>query len=441
MFWIWLLATGSRKKALTYEAERLMRKENYQQALDYYDAIAGEWPDDPLGFEGIGKAYEAGGMMAEAARMEKIAACLREVKEISLDPQIQLKTAEAFVEAKLYNLALNYADKAVRLAPQDLDVLKRSALIFRHNRHYGRALAAIKQALRIAPLEQSLYEQMAINLKGLDRKDDSRRAFSLSKSLAKVAENPEDGEAIEAVIFHFTMAGARKLGVQILDQSLEKFPTNFHLNLLRGKIYLEEQQPQEANNILLKAVELNPLSQDAHFLLSRSYQQLGNHKKSQVHQEMAETITTATMHMRQPNGGLMIVKGLLKCGMPDSAREEANKLAQKHPTEWEGPFSIGLVDKYQGKYFEAINRMQQASRLDNTATDPLLETAWILVAAKKVDAAVDMGRKAVAVNPRDPELRRKYAQVLRAVGHTEMAMEEEEMAHTVSRRPDVSFFD
>jgi tetratricopeptide (TPR) repeat protein len=206
---MWLIVTGSRKKALTYEAERLMRGKRYPQALDYYDAIAGEWPDDPLGFQGIASVYETRGMAADAERMNNIAACLLEAAENNSEPQVQLKVADSFVAARLYNLALNYAEKALRLAPNDLAVLKRGALIFRHNRQYGKALAAVKQALRFSPLDESLYEQMAINLKGLERKDDARRAFSLSRALAKVRQNPSDSQAVESVIFHFTMAGAR----------------------------------------------------------------------------------------------------------------------------------------------------------------------------------------------------------------------------------------
>jgi tetratricopeptide (TPR) repeat protein len=438
---MWLVITGSRKKALTYEAERLMRSRRYPQALDYYDAIAGEWPDDPLGFQGISKVYEIMGMMNEAGRMNDIAVCLLEVAENNSDPQLQLKTADSFVAAKLYNLALNYGERALRLAPEDLDVLKRGALIFRHNRQYGKALTAIKQALRISPLDESLYEQMAINLKGLDRKDDSRRAFSLSRALAKVRQNPNDSQAVEAVIFHFTMAGARNLGIQVLDEALLKFPDNFSLNMLRGKVCLEEQNALKANEFLLKAVLLQPAASEAHFLLSRSYQQLGNSRKSVAHQDMAEIITAAKMNIDQCSGALMLIHGLLKCDMADSARQQANELAAEFPQNWQGPFAIGLVDKYQGHLSDAIVRMQQASKLNGKAPEPLLETAWILAAAKKNEAAVDMGRKAVAVNPRDPAMRRKLAQLLRALGYTEMAIEEEEMANTISKRQDISLLD
>jgi tetratricopeptide (TPR) repeat protein len=353
------------------------------------------------------------------------------------DPQLQLKTAEAFVAARLYNLALSYGERALRLAPHDLEVLKRASLILRHNRQYGKALAAVKQAMRLSPLDAELYELMAINLKGLGRKEDSRRAFSLSKALAKVRSNPDSGEALETVIFHFTMAGARSLGLQLLDESLGKFPDNFDLNVLKGRICLEEQQAETARQFLYKAVLLRPTSQDAHFLLSRAYYMLSDSARSASHQELAETITAAQINIHPPTGHLMIIQGLLKCDMTDSARQLAEELAAKFPQIWQGPYAIGLVDKHQGRYNEAIVRMQQASKLNHRATDPLLESAWILAAVKKNEAAVDMGRKAVAVNPRDPSVRRKFAQLLRALGHTEMAMEEEEMANTVSKRQDV----
>jgi tetratricopeptide (TPR) repeat protein len=390
-----------------------------------------------MGFEGIGKTYEALGMMNEAARMENIASCLVEVESNSSDYQLQLKTAEAFVAAKLYNLALGYGEKALRLAPQDLEVLKRASLILRHNRQYGKALAAVKQALRLNPLDADLYEMLAISLKGLGRKEDSRRAFSLSKALNKVRSAPDSSEDLETVIFHFTMAGARSLGLQLLDESLARFPDNFSLNLLKGKVCLEEQKAQQANQFLYKAVLLDPTSQDAHFLLSRAYYMLERSALSAAHQEMAETITTAKMNIDQAAGSLMIIQGLLKCDLADSARRLADELSAKFPQAWQGPYAIGLTDKYQGHYSEAIIRMQQANKLDNKATEPLLESAWILAAVKKNEAAVDMGRKAVAVNPRDPGLRRKFARLLRALGHTEMAMEEEEMANTVSKRQDV----
>jgi tetratricopeptide (TPR) repeat protein len=153
---------------------------------------------------------------------------------------------------------------------------------------------------------------------------------------------------------------------------------------------------------------------------------------------MAETITAANINIDHCDGALMIIHGLLKCDMSDSARQQAHELAAEFPQNWQGPFAIGVVDKYQGNLSDAIARMQQASKLNNKAPEPLLETAWILAAAKKNEAAVDMGRKAIAVNPRDPAMRRKFAHLLRSLGYTEMAMEEEEMANTVSKRQDIS---
>lgn len=436
MFWFWLLTTGSRKKALTYEAERLMRKGDFQQALNYYDAIAGEWPGDPSGFEGISMVYRQVGNHAEADRMENIANCLKEVEDHSDDPAMLLKTAEAFVSAKLYNLALTYADRAIRLAPENLEVLKHSALIFRHNRQYGKALGAIKQGLRLAPLDHTLYEQMAINLKGMGRKDDSKRALGLSRSLAKVAENPQSAEAMEAVIFHFTMAGAQNLGIQLLETALAEHPDNFDLNLLRGKLYLDAQNLDKAKQLLLKAVALNPLSQDAHFLLSRVYSMHNDSAKSRIHQDMAETLNSAKLNSDKMEGGLLIVSGLLKCGLPDNARQMANDLSQSAPQDWRGPYAIGLVDRAQGKLGEAIGRMQQASKMSPKAAPPLLEAAWILIQAKKNDAGVEMARKAVSTSPRNPDLRRDLAKVLRATGHVEQALEEEDMAKNFSRRMD-----
>lgn len=441
MFWFWLITTGSRKKALTIEAERLMRRGHYQQALDYYDTIAGEWPTDPSGFEGIGRIYHELGNDREAGRMETIAACLNQVMEAATDPEMQLKTAEAFVSAKLYNLALPYADKALRLAPGDLSILKRCALIFRHNRHYGRALGAVKQALRLAPLDKTLYEQMAICLKGLGRQDDSRRAFSLSKALAKVEENPDNREAMEAAIFHFTMAGAKNLGLQMLDEALQKHPDNFELNLLRGKIYLENMDLPAALQTLLKAVDLNPLSQEGHFLLSRVYSQSREMRKSSTHQEMAEILTNAKMNSDPMDGGLMIVRGLLKCNQPGNAKEYAESMFEQKPIDWRGPFAIGIVERYQGNLSEAITRMHQASKLNPHAPQPLMESAWILLQAKKADSGIEMARKAVAIQPRDPDLRRGLARVLRASGHPEMALEEEDMANTFSKRGSGDLYD
>ncbi len=434
MFWFWLIATGSRKKALTIEAERLFKRGHFQQALDYYDAIAGEWPDDPSGFEGIGQIYHELGNDKEAKRMELIADCLKEVAEESNDPALQLKTAEAFVNAKLYNFALTYADRAVRLAPNDLDVLRRCALVFRHNRQYNKALSAVKQGLRLAPLDKDLYEQMAINLKGLGRKDDSRRAFSLSKALAKAQESPESREAMEAVIFHFTMAGAQNLGMQLLDEALQKHPNNFDLNLLKGKMFMEQMELVTARDMFLRAVDLNPLSQDAHFLLSRAYSQLNEMRKSHAHQEMAEILTNSKMNSDPMEGGLMIVRGLLKCDQPKNAGDHAESMISQQPKDWRGSFASGLVDRYLGNLPEAITRMHQASKLNPKATAPLIESAWILLQAKKNDAAVDMARKAVAIEPRDPDLRRSLARVLRAAGHPDLAMEEEDMANTFSKR-------
>jgi tetratricopeptide (TPR) repeat protein len=166
------------------------------------------------------------------------------------------------------------------------------------------------------------------------------------------------------------------------------------------------------------------------------------HKKSQMHQEMAETLNSAKMISNVIEKNMLIVKGLLKCDMAENARRIADDMKEKNPKDWRGSYAIGLVDRHEGKLAEAVVCMQQASKLNPKAYQPLLETAWILIQAKKTEAAVDMGRKAVAVNPRSPDLRRALAKVLRAAGQVEQALEEEELANTVSKRQDAtSLFD
>ena len=95
---------------------------------------------------------------------------------------------------------------------------------------------------------------------------------------------------------------------------------------------------------------------------------------------------------------------------------------------------MGVTLRAQGKTREAIKQLQKAMTADSVAPEPHLELALLQSDAGEVLEAVGEARKAVNLSPRDPEIRRILANVLRTHGYTDQAVEEEELAEAFSSK-------
>jgi tetratricopeptide (TPR) repeat protein len=432
--WLWSLLTGSRLKAYLLEGKRLLQSGNHVAALDIYRQIAAQWPNRPEGYQGAAKVYQAMGLRPEAAREAQIARALEKLNRDPDDVQARMDLAEALADKELYSRAAGHIDRALKVAPRNRDLLRLAYQIFQKNRNYRRAVRALEELIRLEPLDAELYERLAENLRAARLHAKATRARALANALKAVREDPGNSEVVDQAVRQLLNNGQRRQALALVERCLKDHPNQSGLLRIYGELLLEEQDTKGAIRALRQAVELDPIDIKAHTLLGRAYLREGMVSKAEHHLNLVKTIEDAHRSNDPLEAHATIVRVLIDNGNLEEARRRAEQLARQHPDDWRAPFVLGMVKRAQGRDAEAKRAFLDSIRLNPNAPEPHLELAKLYSDAGDVMEAVSEARAAVNLAPRDPEVRRALAAVLRAHGYIDQAIEEEELAEAFAKK-------
>jgi tetratricopeptide (TPR) repeat protein len=203
---------------------------------------------------------------------------------------------------------------------------------------------------------------------------------------------------------------------------------------MQGELLLSERRIPEAETALRKAVANDPTDLKAHRMLANLYKLQGESKLATQHEELAEAMEKARKSGDPVATEMAMVRLLLKSDKEDLARERVEALKKNHPRDWRGPFLEGLMAKSLGNLNQAMTLFKSARRMDVNAPEPHIEIARIHSKMDDMIGAVSEARQAVALSPRDPEVRIALAEILRAHGYMDQAIEEEELAESLAKR-------
>jgi Flp pilus assembly protein TadD len=232
----------------------------------------------------------------------------------------------------------------------------------------------------------------------------------------------------------FRSNNLRHLALQLVERSLAASPEQPQLHCLRGEALLDRSEVEAALKSLERAVGLDPLSQRAQWLLAKAYAQRGDQDKADLHRGLAGKLEEARGQGDPVEAEGMLVQVLLESGQGPQARARASALAAAHPQDWRGFFALGTVHQRQNNLPEALVCLGKAAKLAPRNPSPLLARAELFSRMGDAVEAITQARQAVGVAPRDPEVRRTLARILRAHGQLKPAQEEDELAEAMSRR-------
>ena len=432
-FWIWLILTGSRFKGLSLEGRRLLHADQLTAALRVFREVCEKWPDRVEGYEGMEQVFRAMGLLDEARREGLIAEAMRDLRDKPGDAGLRLRLAKGLVAKQMYATALPHIDQALKLAPQDLEVLRLAGVILRHNRQLSRALEVITQALNKDPLDPDLYEQQSFTLRALDRPLEASQALGVSKALQTLAREPSNQEAMERAIFQLSAVKRRRQALALVERSLETYPQATGLHCLRADLLVEQGRHEEALVNLLEALALEPTRLRIHSLLAAVYQQLGRQDRGAWHRRAAELLEQARRSPDDVDSQVLVIDALLHLRQLALADDKAEELCRKYPHDWRSHVALGKVRKEQGRLLEALDSYRQATRLGEKVPAPFMAMAWLLAEAGQVKDALYQARQAVNLSSRDPEIRRQLADLLAHLGFSDLANEERHLAEAMAK--------
>ncbi len=434
MYWLWTLLTGSKQKAYHLEGRRLLAAKQNIAALNIYREMVGHWPNQPDGYLGLSQAYQAMGLRPEAAREAKIGESLTELERNPDDLAYRLELASALMEKELYSRAAGHIEYALKLAPKQKELLKLAATAFNKNRNYERAAVILSELIDQEPLVTAHHESLTRNLQAGKLARQAVRANAMSEALKAVETEPGNAELVDRAVRQFLSGGHQDRALMLVERCLQGNEDQAGLHRLLGELRLDERENPEAIAALKKAISLDPVDIRAHSLLGRAYQREGNLQLAEHHLGLVSTIENAKKSKDPMEASIAMVRVLIDSGNLDQAHQQAEIMSKEHEDDWRAPYIMGIALRAEGKVKEATQQLQKAMTVNSIVPEPHLEMALLQSDVGEVLEAVGEARKAVNLSPRDPDIRRVLASILRAHGYTDQAIEEEELAEAFSKR-------
>ncbi len=434
MFWLWTLLTGSKLKAYHFEGHRLLAADRKVAAINLYREMLRQWPDQPDGYLGLSQAYRAMGLRPEAIREAKIGEALAQLQKNPDDLAYRIDLASGLIEKEQFSRAAAHLDYALKLAPKDKELLKLAAHVFIKNRNYERAVTALIEVTRQEPLQATHYEKLAKSQGSLRLTQQAVRSGAIAEALKAVDADPGNAEMVDRAIRQFIAGGFTDRALILVERCLKGHEDNAGLQRLMGEMLLNDHQSQQAITALKLAVSLDPTDIKAHSLLGQTYQREGNKEMAEHHLGLVRTIDLAKQSKDPIDASIAMVRVLIDSGNQEQALQQAENVCKEYADDWRAPYALGMALRAQGKVKEAITQLQKAMSQNCLAPEPHLEMASLQSDLGEILEAVGEARKAVNLSPRDPEIRRVLASVLRTHGFADQAVEEEELAEAFSKK-------
>lgn len=436
MFWLWTLLTGSKLKAYHLEGQRLLSADRKIAAINLYREMVQHWPNQPDGYLGLSQAYHAMGLRPESSREAKIGESLTQLQRNPDDLAYRIELAAALMEKEQYSRAAGHIEYALKLAPKEKELLKLAARAFNKNRNYDLAVNALLEIINQEPLKAAHYEALARNQSAAKLTRQSVRSRAIAEALKAVESDPGDAEKVDPAVRQLLAASHKDRALMLVERCLQGNEDKAGLQRLMGEMLLDEHQNQEAIAALQKAVSLDPVDIRAHSLLGRAHQREGHDEMAEHHLGLVKTIEGAKQCKDPMEASIAMVRVLIDSGNVEQAFQQAEIVSKEHDDDWRVPYIMGIALRAQGKVKEAIQHLHKAMVQNSIAPEPHLEMALLQSDMGEVLEAVGEARKAVNLSPREPDIRRTLASILRSHGYTDQAIEEEELAEAFAKKAD-----
>ncbi len=297
-------------EAIGLQAEALAAVQRFPESLSFYQkAMETTLMGDPRW--AIRLALGLSHVAIQVDHTEIAIASLQEAIQASPNHlALQQKLSEACLAASLPEDALEAAERALDIAPANLDNLVWYARQMDALDHPQQSVSALESAVDLSPNNPSLLINLGQAYMDLRHQDEAHRSYiravqqaditldqlykaalalmilgdadqvvvSLEKvhDLALHSSDPVGNQILFALIDAYRTLGNTISSMQILDELLEKSPDSIPALLQKAQIHKSEGQMAPALACLKQVLSVNPDSVQAHLLASEFYRTVGN---------------------------------------------------------------------------------------------------------------------------------------------------------------------
>ena len=270
-------------------------------------------------------------------------------------------------QQKEYVSAIEYINKAIKLAVPTAQFLNNLGIAYRANGQYSEAISAYKQALALEPNNIDIQNNLNRAIKNLNQ---------LNKNIDNIDESPQKLAASYLAQGNLTAAMAT---CQKAIEINPNIPENYKI---LGNIFLRQNKYEEAKNAYIKALKINPNFAEVHANLGSVNYKQGKLEASIECYQKAITINPQ-------NGGFYwnLSQVLEQVGRSEEAKIATQKALEIQP--------------------ELANiKSSQSQQISGNITDPALNNAEnyknqgnIFLQQGNIEAALQAYQKAIEIHP------------------------------------------
>jgi len=258
----------------------------------------------------------------------------------------------------------------------------------------------------------------------LDRAGGTSQARDLMRDLAQTW--PDWDEPLSCLAASLRTHGENAAAMDAWRAALTINPNGEHALLALGAMAIEAGDPLAALAPLLRCCGLGPANQGAWSTLGRAYMDTGQPVQALAAYARAQHLAPRSIALAR---NLVAAALAAECGPREAVRQEA--LSGRHPLNPVPHIVRGLILDHLGLLDPAIDALEVAVALAPEAKEPIAILAGVLSRTALSHQAEAALRKALTLDPRNPQLMNDHAAILmRLHRHAEASALLREVLHS-----------
>jgi tetratricopeptide (TPR) repeat protein len=373
---------------LLQQALRHLQQNAVLEAEALLDRVTTNRPDDPAALQLLGTIRRAQNRNDEAETLFR-----RSLAVMPDQPHVHHNLGELLARSYRFDAAIAEFLEAVRLKPNYTEAHLNLGLAYLDLGRHAEAEKAIRAALRIQP--NLLVAQQSLAAVLIEQGNAKEAETILRRALAAGPVNPRQIAALEYNLGVTAMMQRQyDQALQMFDRAQAKVPDMPKVEVGRGAVFQELGQFQASVDNYRKAIARNPLDLTAHRDLNHLLYRIADDEN------FLRSYDEAMAALPQA-GDLPLAKAqfLFMKGDYEKAREGFEKAATLLTASAGPSDGLGLTYARLGEFDAAIRAHERALAINERDSDAWRNYADTLIRAGDVRKAVEIGEHALALDP------------------------------------------
>ena len=228
-----------------------------------------------------------------------------------------LVLAELFREGQEFTEAIEVLERGCKTIPDSTDLELHLGRTYSAAGEYERATAILRQLIARNAAQVEAYMPLAQAYESMGQVDEAIQVLQTRN------ERPPPDVMVSTALAGFLFRKGKPYFFQVLaelDEAEQIRASDPDIYLLRGRVYRAQERFEEAIQAFRRALELDPLSESAHYQLALAYRDAGRLELSFRRLKILQQLTPARDRTRSPQEASPVSASEVKAGSGNPLR-------------------------------------------------------------------------------------------------------------------------